>query len=660
MSQYNGNPGPDPKRPLMMQRLRIGHEAPEIWNRLFPELKRNRECCDEVWFSTGVGFPKLEEHRRRSALMAEHAKELREIGIVPSLQFQATIGHGDFTTGAAGVEGKTWGSYVGIHGEQCRYVNCPRQPGFLDYMREVAKIYAQWHPGSVWIDDDLRLQGHSPASGPGGCCCPYCLSLFSQEEGRTYTREEIEAAYESDCELKRRWDAFGLRTLCLVAETIAASFREISPETRMALQHCGHRERLAIFDALKKASGHRSGSRPGGGAYSDHAPYTFLDKGIACSRQQNSQQGYDTLDQVCPEIESYPRVFTCKTPQGHRIESLFYLAMGMDSLSYFMMDPLYETPEWYGRELLAPLAAEAPCYREFIRHNEGTLPGGIGLNCPAAQPFLTVQELGLPLIGVPFGAYSPAAACHQITGKTAETLPVEQLAEALRGNVLLDGAAAAAICIRGLGELIGGIISRPIDQPPFDFYTDDPLNAGLESDRHFTWQGSRFVFDLPENVSVRILSRYKNSRLEDFGPAMVLLERPDGTRLAFIGNDGFNTQYLATARVLFLNRIAGWTAHGKLPVLPAEPVQCVLVPRISPEGVLRSVTVLNATIGKQKPFALRLRNVPDGIAEAEWLVPAEKPVKIPLERANGECRAVLPEIGPWDIGWLKIPVSSGN
>ena len=138
MSQCNGNPGPAPKRPLMMQRLRFGHEAPEIWNRLFPELKRNRECCDEVWFSTGIGFPKLEEHRRRSALMADHAKELRAIDIVPSLQFQATIGHGDFSTSEAGVEGKTWGSYVGIHGEQCRYVNCPRQPGFLDYIREMA------------------------------------------------------------------------------------------------------------------------------------------------------------------------------------------------------------------------------------------------------------------------------------------------------------------------------------------------------------------------------------------------------------------------------------------------------------------------------------------------------------------------------------------
>ena len=141
--------GPDPARPVMMLRLRLGHEDPAIWNRLFPILKKNRECCDEVWFSTGIGIPVLDEHRRMSGLMAGHAKELREAGIIPSLQFQATLGHGDGITAEAGAEGKTWGSYVGIHGEQCRYINCPRQPGFLDYMREMAKIYAQWHPGLI-------------------------------------------------------------------------------------------------------------------------------------------------------------------------------------------------------------------------------------------------------------------------------------------------------------------------------------------------------------------------------------------------------------------------------------------------------------------------------------------------------------------------------
>ena len=98
MKTIEKNSDPDPSRPLMIQRLRIGHENPAVWNRLFEELKKYRDCCDEIWFSTGVGIPDITEHRHLSSLMAEHAKNLRSIGIIPGLQIQATIGHGDEIT----------------------------------------------------------------------------------------------------------------------------------------------------------------------------------------------------------------------------------------------------------------------------------------------------------------------------------------------------------------------------------------------------------------------------------------------------------------------------------------------------------------------------------------------------------------------------------
>ncbi len=654
MAAKNPAYGPDPERPLMMIRLRIGHEKPEIWNRLFPILKKNRECCDEVWFSTGIGIPVLDEHRRMSALMAEHAQELKDAGIIPSLQFQATLGHGDGITAEAGAEGKTWGSYVGIHGEQCRYINCPRQPGFLEYMRSMAEIYAQWHPGSVWIDDDLRIHNHSPAMDHGGCCCPLCLELFAQEEGRTFTREEIEAAWQSGNELKQRWEAFQIRSLSAVAGTIVKTMHEISPETRFGLQHCSEPFRNHILPVLKDASVKRAGSRPGGGAYSDRNPFNIVNKGILISRQLHSQRGYDLLGQVCPEIESCPRIFTCKTPQGHRLESMFYLAMGTDSLSYFIMDPVYETPEWYGSELLEPLAKDAPCYRAYIRHNECTLPGGVGLCAPMNPVFNQIEELGLPLVGIPFAGYSPYAGCRQVTGNAAQKLSDDELRTALQGNVMLDGAAVKTIAARGLNPLIGGISAEKLDETAFEFYTDDPLNGELAGVKNFTLSAQRYAFEVPQGSSCRILSRYKNARGKDFGPAAAILERPDGTRAALIGYDGFNTTYISTSRVRFLYRVADWCAQKKLPVLSADPVQCLIVPRIAPDHTLRSICVLNVTIGQQKPFALKLRNVPANVSEAEWLVPSEPPVELEIRRNGAEAEVTLPGIAAWNIGWLKI------
>ena len=118
---------PDPQRPRMIIRLRAGHEAPEIWQKLFEELKKNREICDEVWFSTGTAYPELDEHRKKSELFARYAEELRKIGIIPSLQIQGTIGHSDRTFADNSLAGKTWGSYVGRSGVATRIYRRGRQ-----------------------------------------------------------------------------------------------------------------------------------------------------------------------------------------------------------------------------------------------------------------------------------------------------------------------------------------------------------------------------------------------------------------------------------------------------------------------------------------------------------------------------------------------------
>ena len=169
---------PLPDRPIMIIRLGINNPLPEHWESYKDLFVKYRDCCDEVWFSTGCGFPKLDTHRYYSGLIAECADWLRKYGITPSLQIQATIGHNDVGMGYNDMSGKTWGSYVGKYGERCKYNNCYRQPEFVDYIRQMSEIYAQWQPGSVWIDDDLRLYNHAPANAPGGCYGTFSYLLF--------------------------------------------------------------------------------------------------------------------------------------------------------------------------------------------------------------------------------------------------------------------------------------------------------------------------------------------------------------------------------------------------------------------------------------------------------------------------------------------------
>ena len=73
-------------------------DRPEVWQATLGQFAKHRAGVDEVWFSTGICFPKMEEHRAAARRLASAAEDLRKLGILPSLQIQATIGHDAFTS----------------------------------------------------------------------------------------------------------------------------------------------------------------------------------------------------------------------------------------------------------------------------------------------------------------------------------------------------------------------------------------------------------------------------------------------------------------------------------------------------------------------------------------------------------------------------------
>ena len=636
----------------MIIRLGQDNPLPRHWDSYRDLLVKYRDCCDEVWFSTGCSFPPLDVHRYYSDLISECASWLRGHGIRASLQIQSTIGHNDNSMINADMSGKTWGSYVGKYGERCQFNNCYRQPAFLDYIRQMSQIYAQWQPDSVWVDDDLRLRNHAPAKDPGGCYCPYCLSVFSKAENKEYTREELVAACDQDPELQKRWDDYGTQGICSVVEAIVEGFSKISPDTRFGLQHCTDPSRLFVFDAFARASGKRVGSRPGGGAYVDHDPYYLVDKAFYVQKQASEQPGYELISQVCPEIENYPRAFCNKTARGLRLESMLYLSLGADSLSYYVSQTDMEPAEWYGEEIFKPLAADAKDFREYIKHNRGTIPGGVRLT---GETWMI--DPGLPFIGMPVAGHARTGNCLQLCQDGAEKMSVEKLTEILAQNVILNGQAAMALQKRNLSHLMGNVKVSHLPQGVNSYMTDDPINDGLFDSFHMIpGSGGRYVIEPPEGSSYRVVSSYKARASQTcFGNEIVLVELPAGNRLAFIGYDGFRTDYISAVRVRLLNRICDWLSHETLPAVTGRAVRCILIPRVTPEGKLRSVSIVNNNIDFSKPFDLLMRNGPENVSSAEWHVPSERPVEIALRRENNFTVAQIPAMTPWDIGWLKLP-----
>ena len=645
--------------PFMMMRFRGPQtDGGPIWEKTAENLIRHRAACDEVWFSTGIGVPPFSWHVEQSRRQGVAAEILRKAGIMPGLQFQATLGHGDSISALEDCSGKDWGGFTGATGVECRFCNCPRQPGFLAYVAEVARLYAAWRPSTVWIDDDLRIDNHEPAShwsrkSPSGCFCQRCIAAFSSLEAAPYDRASLVAALGTDPELLSRWERFNYSSLALVARTIAAAIHEVSPETRMGYQHAIREDGLQsmVFDALAEVSGHPVRSRPGGGAYMDHNPYDQVAKAFHLARQMKTLENCSSIESFCPEVETCPRTFNCRTARSIVAESFACLAMGMDSLSFLIVDANYETPDWYGETLFAPLAAEAPRFKAYERLNRGTLVGG--LEVIPSQPPRYLASCGLPLVTGPSGRTCAAL----LTAADASSLPEEKLDGLFTRGVLLEGAAAQVLARRGLDRLFGGLKVRTAPAGVYEHFTDDPINAGFVCRRS---SGSPKLVLVPSGENVRALGIYMNFKGEDCGISTLVGESPRGGRFAIVGCGGFALADAASDQLRRLHRMADFVSGSRLPVVFEDPVRALAVPRVAPDGGLRSLLVLNVSIDDQHPVRVRLRGVPAAAAYARWNGPGGEEKKIEIRREGTDTFATLPSIEPWKCGWLDFPAEAAS
>ena len=102
-----------------------------------------------------------------------------------------------------------------------------------------------------------------------------------------------------------------------------------------------------------------------------------------------------------------------------------------------------------------------------------------------------------------------------------------------------------------------------------------------------------------------------------------------------------------------LNRIADWVSHETLPAMPLEANRCLIVPRITKDKMLRTVTILNTTIGTHAPLKIQLRGVPEN-ARISWCAPQKAAITLDLETIGDAVTVTIPEIGAWDAGYLAI------
>ena len=390
-------------RPLMSMRLRANDtDTKEIWKANFKAIEENPGCCDEIWFSTGTGAPPLEWHRARAEVLAEAVKDAKAAGIVPSLQFQATIGHGDSFGTAEMFAMKTWTGWTDWKGVEDRYCNCPRQGAFLEYLRDVSAIYAKLGFAALWIDDDLRIAHHRPADSYGrriGCFCDTCIAAFNAETGGSWTRDVLAKAVAADDAVCARWRGFSVKSLVIVARAVAEVFASVSPGTMLALQHAsGPESDDQVGEVLKELhalTGRPVGCRPGGGSYYDDNPNAVVIKSInaAALRGRIGNPGY--IKVWTPEIESWPRTYYSRSSQGVLAEGFAALMYGFNSVSFFVSNGAMESPSLFGRTMWKPLAEASSVLRGYARVVDGCEPVGFAM---PVEKKIGVRNMAIPVV----------------------------------------------------------------------------------------------------------------------------------------------------------------------------------------------------------------------------------------------------------------------
>lgn len=530
-------------RPFYSLRFRpFETDDAKAWQETKSAIAANPGCCDEVWFSTGISYIPLSAHRERAAKQAKAAEDCRAMGIAPSVQVQATLGHGDDIDSGCDFSAMDWGGFTSETGTVCRFCSCPREPKLHDYFEEVGRIYGAYHPACAWIDDDLRIDNHWPAMAWNdseqipGCWCPRCVSDFSDREGRTYTRETLRGALRADCALADRWETFGFESISELARRIAVGFHAVSPETRMGYQHCYWRngKQAMIFHAMNEATGLPTRSRPGGGAWLDHNPYEQLQKAYSISWQKRSLQEEVSIEFFCPEIETCPRTFSCRTPRGVLLECFENLALGQDALSLFVSSAQNEPMEWFGRTIYHALAANRAMLVRYAEVNRGTRPAGLFIR-ERVVPW-TLTTAGVPVVN----------GVAEARGEYAEFVK-------RNGGKEIDITEVTAKTVRGWAQLA--------------------------------------------------------------------------------------------------DEISG----GRMPAVALDAIQAFVMPRIDENtGALKTLAVVNTTIGRSEPTRFKLRGVPSSVTRVTWWALDAQPCTLSVSHEGADAFVTIPPLDGWNGGYMAL------
>jgi hypothetical protein len=235
------------------------------------------------------------------------------------------------------------------------------------------------------------------------------VSGFNAETGGAWTRATLAAAARANAKLRVAYEEYAIRSVAGIARIVGEAFRDVSPRTRLAIQHNPNARRTvaAIVGALYDAGGRPVGYRAGAGAYYDVNPNDQILKAIAMAGGRRDFAHPEKVGLWSYEIACFPRTYGTKSAQSIITEAFSSLMFGFDAASALVLNYGQESEELYLRTRLKPMAEAAAALRALAAAGEGAVP--VGFTFPPGGPSLyRFSQLGVPVL------FGPGRSCGRL------------------------------------------------------------------------------------------------------------------------------------------------------------------------------------------------------------------------------------------------------
>ena len=575
--------------PLLTVRHTHVANAPEKFEEIIAANARHPGSVDEYWlcFSAGHEVGKTAE---KLAMHGRFRASLEKAGIVIGSQQGVTLGHSEIGTTPGLFPDDAW--QVDRAGRRLVRL-CPRAPAVLAYEADlVAAAVKAMDLKSVWLDDDLRM-GMKKGEG---CFCDRCLAAFNAEYGLKLTREELARRLYAPTvkeELRAKWRLFKNKSLAEYAAAARRGADRVNPSVRLAYQSVDALDResgesyIPLMTALAGGNGRQSAIRVGSGNYFENMSQSY-EKMLSVARESERCHRSPVVAQVSYEQEPYTREVLHKSAEAVMIESAMALAAGADALTEYWWVPYRDEPTFYYEEF-ATLTAEWRLYFEKLSAiSKRTSLGGIARYRGADHLMAKLNSLRWQA-DLDMGSVG---------------IPVTVF-DAQQGLYY--------VCEKTLDELGEG-----------DVATIARLGAVVDAK---VWD--RFLKLGGEPLAAAVAA----GRLVKFD-------------LGLIGQRGVTLPTHAE-RASLLDAIE---RVKPLPVRIERSRRLHVFPRVTPEGRVAAVSIVNASLGKCLPTEVKVRGPVAG--EVRWYRPNEMPLKLAQRRTGDEVAVTLPTLPGSQIGTL--------